>query len=58
MIDLNVCVQSCRLRGGSGLQTGDAGSRSDAQTGGHVADQAQLSHGDRFDYLSKDLEDK
>lgn len=53
-----MCVQSCRLRGGSGFQAGDAGSRSDAQTGGHVADQAQLSHGDRFSYLPNDLEDK
>lgn len=41
-------MKSCRLCGGSGLQTGDAGSRSDAQAGGHVADQAQLSHGEVF----------
>ncbi|XP_035476411.2 transmembrane protein 65 isoform X1 [Scophthalmus maximus] len=33
------------LRGGPGDQTGDAGSRYDAQAGGHVADQSQLSHG-------------
>lgn len=53
-----VCVQSCRLCRGSGFQTGDAGSRSDSQTGGHVADQAQLSHGEASVLFNQEKDDE